>query len=259
MRTQYTQSIGHYCLIYKKIVISVVILSLCFLISCSSHTKTPDIVVEYQVPFAASGLHWNEIEIVDNDEYGRKIYSYKSEGEHTNVFCDYTADTFNAPVLMYVLVQKNDDDFVYCYDDFCFVYVKSFEIDNSDIIFELKEKNDWNKPIQEKKLTAISIDIKEKVLDYPIYKAEEDAVATLEQFVGYKIDKYYLDAIFLPDATPIFVLREVESWEEITFGKSYVFSLPTEEREATYLELSNDIQNWNEEIHNFKTTLLADK
>lgn len=247
----------------KKICIVFLLAIFCAtcLTACQYKRNPADIIVEYQIPFAESANHLNEIKLIDKDDFGRKLYSYESAIRYGVVFRDFIeVDDLNTSAQMYIVAQKVDGKFVYCYDNFCFVYVKSFEIDNSDIISELKEKNDWNKPIQVEKLTALSTDVGgKKLVGYPIYNVEESAVSTLEKFVGYQIDDYFLDAISLPDATPIFVLREVESWEEITFGKSYVFSLPTEAREASYLELSDNIQNWNEEIHNFKMTLLADK
>lgn len=225
--------------------------------SCSFQDNTPDVIVEYQIPFAKSGSRWNEIELIDEDSFGRKMYSYKSESYCTNVFRDYMGINYkNAPVLIYIIVQKKDRNFVYCYDDYCYTYVKSFEDDNSDIIENLKEINDWEKSIDEDKFLPLSIKIgSNEISKYKVVSVETTAVTTLEETVACEIEDYYLDAIFLEDATPIFVLREVTNREKHEFGKSFVFHISDDRSEATYLELCNDIQNWNEEIHNFKLTL----
>lgn len=225
--------------------------------SCGYKYESADIVIEYQVPFAKSASHFNEIELVDKDDYGRKLYSYKSGNNYTNVFRDYMGiDYSNAPVLVYVIIQKTDRNFVYCYDDLCYTYVKSFEDDNNAIIDSLKEINDWGKPIDNKKSMALSIDVATNyITKYKVISVEEETVSTFEQMVGYKLEDYFLDTIFLEDATPIFVLREVTNREKHEFGKSYIFHIPEDDSNITYLELSDDIQNWNEEIHNFKITL----
>lgn len=253
MRTIYTGTgLRNKFLLLFVFIISI---TLC-LSSCSFQNNTLDVIVEYQIPFAKSGSRWNENELLDEDEYGRKLYSYKSGKAYTNVFRDYMGTDYrNAPVLMYIIVQKTEKDFVYCYDDSCYAYVASFENDNSDIVKNLKDVNDWGKPFNDEKATALSVSEFENIDRYPIYSVEESVVKTLEDLINYEIEDYYIDDIFLEDATPIFVLREVTNREKHEFGKSYIFHIPEDDSNITYLELSVDIQNWNEEIHNFKITL----
>lgn len=235
-----------------------VVISL-FLSSCGFNVNPADIVIEYQVPFAQSGHRWNKVEFIEKDEYGRELYRYKSGKAYTNVFRDYMgADYTNAPVLVYIIIQKIDKDFVYCYDDFCYTYIKSFEEDNSTIIDYLKEINDWGKSIDYMKFNALSIDSFDEVDGYKVTLIAEKAVDTLGKMLQKNINDYYLDDVFLDDTTPIFVLREVINREKHEFGKSYVFNMEDERLEASYFELSEDINKWNEEIHNFKMTLLAE-
>lgn len=134
----------------KCLVFCIVVLSLLFLESCGSQYKNYDIVVDYQVPFADSNPRWNQVELIDEDEYGRKIFSYKSVGHYSNVFGDYVKTTYNnAPVLLYVVVQKTNNQYVYCYDSLCYNYVSSFD-DGSTVIENLKLNNDWGKALDEK-------------------------------------------------------------------------------------------------------------
>ena len=244
----------------KYLLFLAVFLSLFFIGGCNSKYNSYDILVEYQVPFTESRPRWNEVDLIEEDEYGRKIFSYKSVGSHTNVLHDYMgADYNNAPVLVYIITQKTDKKFIYCYDDICYAYVKTFG-DNDRTIAEFKKSNDWGEPINDEKLTALSINICcDKIMKYLVMSIEETAVTTLSDMANYEIDDYYIDAIFLEDATPIFVLREVINREKHEFGKSFVFHIPDDSSKATYLELSDDIQNWNEEIHNFKATLKAEE
>ena len=135
------------------------------------------------------------------------------------------------------------------------ITIESLIDDNSDIVKNLKDVNDWGKPFNDEKATALSVSEFENIDRYPIYSVEESVVKTLEDLINYEIEDYYIDDIFLEDATPIFVLREVTNREKHEFGKSYIFHIPEDDSNITYLELSVDIQNWNEEIHNFKITL----
>ncbi len=238
----------------------VTFLSLFFICGCGSQYKNYDIIVEYQVPFAQSNPRWNEVELIDEDDYGRKIFSYKSVGLYTNVFGDYVENKKNnAPVLLYVVVQKVNNRFIYCYDNSCYNYVSSFNNDNSVVIENLKTNNDWGKPLEESKMIALSIDAcQDEIMRYLVSSVENEVVVLLEQKTGHKINDYYLDAIFLEDATPIFVLREVTNREMHEFGKSFVFYISEDGSESAYFELSDDIQNWNEEIHNFKASLKSE-
>ena len=259
MHAKCTSSIGiglrSKCLVFC----AVVLLLLLFLGSCGSQYKNYDIIVDYQVPFADSNPKWNQVELLEEDEYGRKIFSYKSLGHYTNVFGDYVKTTYNnAPVLLYVVVQKSNNRYVYCYDSLCYTYVSSFD-DDSTVIENLKLNNDWGKALDDGKMTALSIDTyRDKIVKYLVMSVEDEAVTFLEQKIEYQINDYYLDAVFLEDGTPIFVLREVLDREQYEFGKSFVFYISEDSSDTIYLELSDEIENWNEEINNFKTTLLAE-
>lgn len=225
-----------------------------FLTSCGSQYKSYDVIAEFQVPFANASPRWNEVELIEEDEYGRKLYSYESVGVYTNVLYDFAESSKNnVPVSLYMIVQKSDNKFVYCYDSLCYSYVGSFENDNTNIIENLKINNDWGKPLDEKKMNPLSVEMfRDKIIGYLKPSIEDETVKSLEKMIGYKMDDYYLDAIFLEDSTPIFLLREVVNREKNRFGKSYIFYIPDDISKATYLELSDDIQDWNQEIYDFK-------
>ena len=91
---------------------------------------------------------------------------------------------------------------------------------------------------------------------HPIYSKEDAAIETLENLINTEIDDFYfLDDLFIDVNNPIYVLRIREDNEKDVYGKAYVFNVPDEDNNASYLELSDDINKWNEEIHDFKTSL----
>jgi len=258
MRKKNTEYTGKK-LIDKKIhqMIFFVLICLLILTGCGeSKEKTLDIVAEYQIPFAAVGQRWNKVEFFEQDSMGRELYLYHSEGEHTNVFSDYMDQSYrNAPVIAYIVVQKEDRDFVYCYENVCYEYAPSLATENGDIITNLKAANDWEKPLCNSKMMALPKDMETNgVSDYKIVFHEKELMEAFETAIGEKIENYYLDCIFSVDGTPIFLLRKVNAWLTQTsknvFGESYVF-VRTKTDEIKYLQLSDQISDWNEIIDCF--------
>ena len=78
------------------------------------------------------------IKIVEEDKYGRTLFFY---------------DEFNATPPYYLLIaQKTDATYAYYYPNFHFI---SRDLDTSfaeQVIQELKDKNDWNKPLNKNEL-----------------------------------------------------------------------------------------------------------
>ena len=70
-----------------------------------------------------------------------------------------------------------------------------------------------------------------------------------------KFNVHIEENIFLEDGTPIFVLRIVENRETYTFGKSYVFNLSSDQMEASYFELSDDIKAMEADSAEFQAKL----
>ena len=220
-------------------------------------TRNYDILVKYQVPFAEPDSRWNDVILVEKDEYGRELYRYKSEGSFTNVFSDFSdvSDSYSC-VNVYLLIQKTDKNYVYCYDNQCYVYVPSFENDNADIIELLKEQNDWNEPLNNDRLTALSKDLASNGMsDFKLVLIEEQILSALERYSGCEVNDYYLDSIHTADGKPIFILREVKQWltkeTENVFGKSYVFFASNDYTDVICQELSSEIPNWPQEISAF--------
>jgi len=244
----------------KKLVVLALVLALMSgLVSCSVYSD-PDIAAEYLVPFAEAGTRWNEISLLEEDGYGRKLYSYESAADGMyNVLSDYTAEV-NKSMYFYIICQKKTNSAVYCYEDVCYVYTPSLEADNTDRISELKRDNDWNLELNEEKMTAYSRSLfDEKVAGYLKPSEKNDAVKALEHSIGYNLDKYYIDVIFTANGDPIFILREVTEWstyEDVAvFGKNYVFVV-NEENECVYSVLSDNPEDWREQIAKFRGEIL---
>ncbi len=94
-----------------------------------------------------------KIIIIEEDSYGRKLFSYQSDG-------------FVAAYSV-LICQKSDDNYAYYYPDYNFIsaeYKSNVNVESlftTEEINELKQLNDWNKEIDEEKCVKVKI-IKEK-------------------------------------------------------------------------------------------------
>lgn len=116
--------------------------------------------------FGISGLTHNgeisyqpEISVIETDNYGRTLFFYNESYMYGS---DYT--------MAFVIMQMSVDGYSYYYQDSCYIpffddsdynwhgtensddYIKALEL-AGDSIDKLKEKNDWNKPIDSSKFT----------------------------------------------------------------------------------------------------------
>lgn len=246
----------------KLFVILLIFLCIIYAFNFLKKNHNPEIILgEYQIPFGNMGAPLSKTELIEEDKYGRCLYSYESSF-YNRAFEDFSDDVNDySTVFAYVIVQKTDKNNIYIYDDLCYEFVKNLRKDNNDVIGTLKEKNDWGKPIDNQKLTALSKELyEETVYNSTLTIVEEDIIEAWENTIGYKTEGYIFDAIFTEAAIPFFVLREVvdygEAGQHITYGKSYVFHISENKSEIIYSELSQNIADWNNEIHMFKSDAL---
>lgn len=218
--------------------------------------EAAETIVEYNVPFAASGSRWNEIKLMGMDAYGRRLYQYESIGVYTNVFSDYiTYETRNTPVLVYIICQKSGLNTLYCYEN-SYMYSSTLIKKGDEKLERFKEENDWNKPLSEEKMIPYSINKLSELTNYSNVNTKEKAVKALENALSQEINDYYIDAIFTSDTRPIYILRDFNQSgskaEGNMFGKSYVF-IVSDESNAVYSELTGSIDDWRDQINTFKS------
>lgn len=79
--------------------------------------------------------------VIDTDSFGRILFSYTGRsvitGQKESVF---------------VICQGYDADYVYFYEDECYLFNKADVLDDESIV-RLKSQNDWNREINQDKLT----------------------------------------------------------------------------------------------------------
>lgn len=138
----------------RTIIILLIALLLVSIYCCQSIdlTRASNLHIEGKLQIAGSfsvpGMFCEEIKgmasdakIIETDDYGRILYSYTTYNAILNVEnCTAT-----------VICQKIDDDYIYFYEDVCYIVSGISE----QTIDGLKEKNDWNKELDESKLSKI--------------------------------------------------------------------------------------------------------
>lgn len=90
----------------------------------------------YAYPSGNAVEHDSRSEILETDEYGRVLFAYY------NGFGVYSVG----------IRQKHDEKYVYYYDNVSFLYTMKYREYTPEQASDLKEANDWNKPLDEEKM-----------------------------------------------------------------------------------------------------------
>ena len=90
----------------------------------------------------------DDLHIVRFDDHGRYLFS---------------VDVDSILEVAYIIVQKDPGDgFLYYYEDSCILFLDHIETrltkEEKAKLEQFKEQNDWDKPLQEEKMTKIAID-----------------------------------------------------------------------------------------------------
>ena len=151
----------------KRIVIVLCCILACLLFGCSFVTKCG-----FEPPAAYSGDNMDlytvaaysilgadsptKIRIIEKDQYNRILFEVRfwEEGLHSFYFQKPLAHT---QLYAYAVSQKSDIDHVYYYEDECWTVFEKAEDFTEAEATALKERNDWDKPIEESRLSSRSI------------------------------------------------------------------------------------------------------
>ena len=163
------------------ILIFVVCLNACSRSGSISDTDRSDIhqMVLNGVPYAFSGdemldYAWYK----ETDAYGRELFLYQSELHGISGRQD-----------IYVISQKSEGGMVYYYEDFFYLTYPNGGAITEDDLFLLKERNDWNKPLDESKMIGIY---------YEQGKGYEPADYRFATGEGERIREYFRNEFMLP-------------------------------------------------------------
>ncbi len=152
----------------KRIVIVLCCILTCLLFSCNFVTKcgieppaayngdNMDLYTVAAFSILGADSPSTKIRIIEKDQYNRVLFEVRfwEEGIHSFYF---QKPLEHAQLYAYAVSQKSDVDHVYYYEDECWtVFEKAEDFTEAEVI-ALKERNDWDKPIEESRLSSRSI------------------------------------------------------------------------------------------------------
>lgn len=110
--------------------------------------------------------------IIERDSKGRILFEFTCDSVHKN----FSSNPRNTVI---VICQKNDREYTYFYEDICY----TFELNDSTALETLKEQNDWNKELDESKMSRrqaqVSFDraiINESSKNYRFYDFKDEVL-----------------------------------------------------------------------------------
>ena len=147
----------------KRFILTVIFLSFmmsltsCYRKNSIDETGRRDIhyIVTNSVPYVLGG-DWmlDYIYYKETDAYGRELFVYNLELRMSTEDID-----------VWVICQKTVGDQTYYYQDFCYYTCLEGNDISVDALEELKERNDWNKPLDEAKMVSSYCGVSSSRLD----------------------------------------------------------------------------------------------
>lgn len=125
-----------------------------------------------------------DTKIIETDVYGRRLFTYEMNRSGTTGY---------DRICIYAICQKADREYVYYYEDFCFILSSSLANFTQEDIEQLKSVNGWGEPIDEAKLSK-------HALRAPMTSHKEGIDANeIFNRVVFKIDDIYESLNSFPD------------------------------------------------------------
>lgn len=172
-------------------------------------------VANVSVPFVSGDLDWDQVEEIEKDSYGRIMFKYRSA--HRMEPCmlyDYSGKY----VYAIIICQMYDNDYAYYYDNDNFIYLPDNEDLQSDRVEQFKKLNDWNKALDQSKMTRVS----NSFFPYGEYGAydEEKVTANISRYLTDEAAhdsnvKHCIDLVALDNSQRgLFAIREYSAHDD---------------------------------------------
>ena len=173
------------------------------------------------------------IEVLERDSYGRILYSYSY----------YNMITEKDEIAI-AICQKSDRDYVYFYEDICYLisYYNDSDID------ALKVENDWESPYNESKMSRRKI---KYTLDAQMIDGSDQRFYTVKakfsKLLGINESEFYDHCGFDYDSNGLAIYLFCVNNSDGTKDKYYVIS--SDSYEISYIKISNidDIASFKKE------------
>jgi hypothetical protein len=194
--------------------------------------------------YSLLGIDGNEnddIEILEQDTKGRVMFSFNSK---------VTSIDDTTGVYSIMICQKTQGEYTYYYPDFNFIVAHNKEEITEDEIAALKNRNDWNKDIDESKMTKVKITWSKTKDNYSgskktkIFKDQKkvDFANEYIEFASLGTDK---------NKRWLYFVRILDN--NNSYKRSYVLILNNDNSyEPSYLQQIDDLWNYQDQLKAFK-------
>jgi len=186
-----------------------------------------------------SGNEDDDIEILEQDSKGRIMFAFTSKWANI----DEKIGLYSV-----MICQKTDSKYSYFYPDYHFVTAHTKEEISEDEITALKNRNDWNKDIDESKMTKVRISRRKK-LNSVAGSREKKVLENVVDFdnetvvfggLGTDKDNRWLYYVWVDD-------------KDHKYKRSYMLILNEDYTyESTYLQQIDDVWNYQDQLKEFK-------
>ena len=95
-----------------------------------------------------TGSFSERIDVIGQDSYGRTLFGY---------WCMQSGFYFDQELRAMCICQKSDKENVYYYEDDCFFLYTDYDKIPQEKIDELKERNDWEQPYNDRAMTQADV------------------------------------------------------------------------------------------------------
>lgn len=234
----------------KKILMIFIVFILMFIYGCDDTARYkgqyPELFsIATNNILGVTGNDFDKIEILDEDQYGRIMFSY--ETWHSYLI----TESYDESIYCIIISQKSDDVYSYVYTDYNFIVAQSADEISSDKINELKELNDWNKELNEDLFVKIPIKYKKdqgnintKVIRKAFNFSISNYTITWQDYCFFTKDEY---------GRQIYFVRNRDENKKLKNAYVMMFFSDGTFNEDTYITEITDIWNYQDELADFKS------
>lgn len=140
----------------KKVLLSIYLMVVAVVFSAcapgsvaATRLYEPYYILGANMPFAdtLTAGHWDTVKELEQDSYGRRYFRYST----------FSSDIYQH-IEIHIICQKTESDNAYYYPDYCYIFrAKDSDPFTQEDIALLKERNDWDSPLDEDKMYHCSI------------------------------------------------------------------------------------------------------
>jgi len=188
-----------------------------------------------------SGIESDNIEILEQDSKGRVMFAFTSRVSRIDD---------KSGLYSIMICQKTDSKYSYYYPDYHFVVAHKKEEITKEEIAVLKNKNDWDKDIDESKVTKVRIARSKKQNNSggsrkeKIFKDKVDFKNETIAFVGLGTDK---------DNRWLYYAEILDKEHNYNYKRAYMIILNEDySYKDSYLQQVDDVWNYQEQLKKFK-------